>query len=59
MSSLGESLEGSSKHDPTDAGTFRLLQNKQELLKQHHLKKHIKNLEGEVQKKEDTIDKLR
>lgn len=33
--------------------------NKQELLKQYHLRKHVENLESSVQNKEEVVDKLR
>lgn len=58
VSSLGESMEASSP-DTTGPSTLRLVQNKQELMKQHHLKKHIKNLEDEVHEKEEVVNKLR
>ena len=33
--------------------------NQQELIKQYHLKKHIDNLESDVQKKEEVVNRLR
>jgi hypothetical protein len=59
ISSLGESWESKSQPlNPADSA-LALLHNKQEQMKQYHLKKHIENLEAAVQGKEDAVSKLR